>query len=70
MLADWLAAIHLVTNGVHQVGFAHSHAAIEEERVVGPRGRSATARDAARQLVAIPDDERVEGVARVELRRS
>ena len=38
MLADGLPALHLVADGVHQVGLAHSHAAVEEERIVGARG--------------------------------
>ena len=42
-----LAALHVVADGMHQVGLAHADAAVEEERVVGLRGRSATACAAA-----------------------
>ena len=30
-----LTALHVVADGVHQVGLAHADAAVEEERVVG-----------------------------------
>jgi hypothetical protein len=33
-----LAALHLVADGMHQVGLAHADAAVEEERVVGLGG--------------------------------
>ena len=69
MLADRLAALHLVADGVHQVGLAHAHAAIQEERIVGARRPLGhRQRGGARKLVAVADDEGVEGVARVELR--
>ena len=69
MLADGLAALHLVADGVHQVGLAHADAAIEEERIVGARGPLGDGqRGGAGKLVAVADDEGVEGVARVELR--
>ena len=64
-----LAALHLVADGVHQVRLAHSHAAIEEERIVGARGPLGDGqRGGARKLVAVADDEVVEGVARIQLR--
>ena len=62
---DRLAALHFVADGVHQVRLAHSHAAIEEERVVGARGALGDGqRSGASKLVAVADDEIVEGVAR------
>ena len=65
-----LAALHLVADGVHQVGLAHAHAAIEEERIVGLGGPFGhRQRGGARKLIAVADHERIEGVARVELRR-
>ena len=70
MLAVRLAALHLVADGVHQVGLAHAHAAVEEERIVGLGGALGDGqRGGAGKLVAVADDEGVEGVARVELRR-
>ena len=66
-----LAALHVVADGMHQVGFAHADAAIDEERVVG---FGWALRDGLRrrhgELVAAADDEGVELVARVELRCS
>jgi hypothetical protein len=65
-----LAALHLVADGVHQVGLAHAHAAIEEQGIVGLRGPLGHGqRGGARKLVAVADHEGVKGVARVELRR-
>jgi hypothetical protein len=56
---------------LHQVSFAHTDAAIEEERVVSLR-RTFRNRLASRvgKLITTADDEGVEGVAWVELRRS
>ena len=69
MLAHGLAALHLVADGVHQMGLAHADAAIEEERIVGARRALGDGqRSGAGKLVAVADDEVVEGVARVELR--
>ncbi len=66
-----LAALDLVTDGLHQVGLAHADAAIQEERVVGFR-RTFGHRLAGgvRELVAAADDEGVKGVARIQLRRA
>ena len=69
MLADGLAALHLVADGVHQVGLAHAHAAIQEERIVSARRALGHGqRGGAGKLVAVADDKGVKGVARVELR--
>ena len=61
--------LDLVADGLHQVGLAHTDAAVQEERVVGLRR---TFRDrlagGVRELVAAADDEGVEGVARIQLR--
>jgi hypothetical protein len=55
---------HVVADRVHQMGLAESHAAVDEQRVIGPRWRL---RDGAAcrvgKLVRRPDDERLEGVA-------
>ena len=57
-----------VTDGLHQVGLAHAHAAVEKERVVGLRGLLGHGqRGRMRELVRRADDERFERVARVEL---
>ncbi len=70
MLRRRLAALYLVADGVHQVGLAHAHAAVEEERIVGLGGALGHGqRGGAGKLVAVADDEGIEGVARVELRR-
>ena len=65
-----LCCEHVAADRVHQVRLAQAHAAVDEQRVVGPRRRF---RDRAagrvRELVRRPDDERVEGVAGVEARR-
>ena len=62
---------HLVADGVHQVGLAEAHAAVQEERVVGV-ARAFRHRQARRvgQPVGRADDEVGEGVARVEVGRS
>ena len=71
MAACGMAALDLVADGLHQVGLAHADAAIQEERVVGLRR---TLRDrlagGVGELVAAADDEGVEGVARIQLRRA
>ena len=65
-----LAPLHLVADGVHQVGLAHADAAVEKERIVGLRWALGDGfGGGAGELVAVADDEGVEGVARVELRR-
>ena len=64
-----LAALHLVADGVHEVGLAEADAAVEEERVVGLRwALGDRLRGGACELVAGAEDEAVEVVARVELR--
>ena len=56
----------LVRDRVHQVGLAEADAAVEEERVVGARGRFRDrARGGVRELVRGADDEVLEGEARV-----
>ena len=58
-----------MANGLHQVGFAHAHAAIEEERVVGLGWTLGhRLRRGMGELIARADDESIEGVAGVELR--
>ncbi len=65
----WLAALHFVADGVHQVCLAHTHAAIQKQRIVGARGtlRNGQCRG-ARKLVAVAHHEGVESVLRIELR--
>ena len=71
MLGRRLPALYFVADGVHQVRLAHAHAAIEKQRIVGARGPLGHGqRRGARKLVAVADHEIVEGVARIELRRS
>ncbi len=56
-----LAALHVVADGVHQVGLAHADAAVEEERVVGLGGALGDGlRGGHGELVAAADDEGVE----------
>ena len=58
---------HVAADRVHQMGLAKTHSAVDEERVVGPRGRlghSPCRR--VRKLVRGTDDESVEGVAGVQ----
>ncbi len=58
-----------MADGVHQVGLAHAHAAIEEQGVIGLRGPLGHGqRGGAGKLVAVADHEGVKGVTRVELR--
>ena len=69
MAACGMPLLDLVPDGLHQVGLAHADAAIEEQRVVGLR-RTLGDRLAGGvgELVAAADHERVEGVARIQLR--
>ena len=54
----------VVPDRVHQVRLAESHAAVDEQRVVGPRRRLGDgAAGGVRELVRGSDDEGVEGVA-------
>jgi len=53
---------------VHQVGLAHAHAAVEEERVISlGRLLGDRARGCMRKLIGFADDKAVEGIARVQL---
>src|SRR5207302_3256023 len=56
-------------DGLHQVSLAHANAAVEEKRVIGLRWTLCNS-SASRmgKLVTAADDERVESVARVQLR--
>ena len=65
------ALLDLVPDGLHQVGLAHADATVQEQRVVG-LGRSFRdcARGGMRELVARADDESVEGVLGIQLRRA
>ena len=66
-----LAALDLVADGLHQMGLAHADAAVQEKRVVGLNGRSATACAAAMaNWFPLPITKASNCVARVELRRS
>ena len=57
-----------MADGLHQVSFAHAHAAIEVKRVVSLRGRFGHgARGGMRELVRAAHDERIERVPQVEL---
>ena len=68
MLALRIARQDAVADRVHQVGLAQPDAAVEKERVVGHRGRLGhRLRGGVGEAVRIPDDEVVEGVARVEV---
>ncbi len=63
-----LAAFHVVSDGVHEVGFAHADAAVEEEGVVGLGGSFGDGlRGGHGELVSGADDEGVELIFRVEL---
>ena len=65
-----LAALHVVADGVHQVGLAHADAAVEEERVVGlGRALGDGLGGCHGELVPAADDEGIELIARVQLRR-
>ena len=63
-----IALLDGVPNGMHQVRFAHAHAAIKEQRVVS-LGRlfGHGARSSMRKLIGLADDERIEGVPEIEL---
>ena len=63
------ALFYFMPNSLHQVGFAHSDATVEEEWVVGLGWplRYGLAGGVGK-LVAAADDEGVEGVARIQLR--
>ena len=64
----WLTPPDLVPDGLHQVGLAHSDAAVQEERVVG-LGRTlchGLARR-VRELIAAADHEGIKRVARIQL---
>ena len=64
-----LATLHVVADGVHEMGLAHPDAAVEEERVVGLGGALGDGlRGGHGELVAAADDEGVELVAGVQLR--
>ena len=57
-----------VAHGLHQVGLAHAHPAVQEQRVVGFRGRVGHGQGGrVGKLVRCPDHKCVKGVARVEL---
>ena len=62
--------LDFVSDGLHQVSFAHTDATIEEKRVIG-FGRTLRHRLASRmrELISAANDERVKGVTRVQLRR-
>ncbi len=64
-----LAPLHLMPDGLHEMGFAHAHAAIQEQRVVGFGGTLGHGlAGGVGELVAAADDEGVEGVAGIQLR--
>jgi hypothetical protein len=51
---------------LHQVGLAQADAAMQEKRIVGPRRRVRhRLRRGMRELIVHPDDERLEGAARI-----
>ena len=59
----------VLADSVHQVRFSQTHAAVDEQRVVGTRrsfGHGATR--CVRELIRRADDERVEGVAGIQAR--
>ena len=64
------AVEQVLADRVHQVRLAESHAAVEEQRVVGAGGRLGDRdRGGVRELVRRADDERRERVARVQAAR-
>ncbi len=64
-----LAAFHVMSDGVHEVGFAHADAAIEEQGVVCLGGALGDGLGCGHgELVAGADDEGVELVLGIELR--
>ncbi len=63
-----IALLDGVPDGVHQVGLAHAHAAVEEERVISfGRLLGDRARGCMGKLIGFADDKGVEGIARVQL---
>src|SRR5262249_32027191 len=63
----WVALLDGVTDSMHQVRLAHTHSAVEEQRVVGFRGLLGhCARSSMREFVGLAYNEGVEGVAVVE----
>src|SRR5271155_498997 len=63
-----VSALERVADGLHQVRLAQSHTAVEEKRIVGLRGLLSDSQGrGVRELVGSADDERIKGVARVQL---
>ena len=63
-----LAQLDLMADGLHEVGFAHAHAAVEEQRVVRLAGSGGYGQGrGVGELVSAADDEAVEGVTGIEL---
>jgi hypothetical protein len=68
LIISLVTALYVVADGVHQVGFAHTDAAVEEERVVGLGGALGDSLGGGHgELVAAADDEGVELIFGVEL---
>ncbi len=66
-----LTQLDLMADRLHEVGLAHTHAAIEEERIVGLAGSGGDGQSGGMgKLVSAADDEAAEGVARIELGRT
>ena len=62
---------HVLSDRMHQVRLPKTHAAIDEQRVVGPRRRLRDrATGGVSELIGRADDERVERVSRIEARRA
>ena len=62
-----VAIDQLAADGVHQMGLAHAHAAVQEQRIVAARGVGGHGfRGGVSELVAGADDERIEGEFRIE----
>src|ERR1700687_750039 len=62
------AVVNLVADGVHEVGLSKSHASVEKQRVVAiPRSLSHGLGGGMSELRVVPDDERREAEARIEL---
>ena len=71
MAACGSAPLDFVADGLHEVSLAHADAAVEEERVVSLRRTLGDGlAGGVGKLVAAADDEGVEGVARIQLRRA
>ena len=63
-----VALLDGVPDGVHQVGLAHAHAAVQEQRVVRFGGLFRDgARRGVRKLIGLADHESVEGIAQIQL---